>query len=64
MVEYMKAILRPLKLYSVALRVFFPDTNLRLHQLLFDYNKECMVSWLRRSEIWPHLTLQVAEIHP
>ena len=62
MVKYMKAILRPLKLYSVAVRVFFPDTNLRLPQFLFKYNLECLVSWRRRSEILPHLTLQVAAL--
>ena len=62
MVKYMKAILRPLKLYSVAVRVFFPDTDLRLPQFLFKYDIECMVSWLRRSEISPHLTIQVAAL--
>ena len=62
MVKYMKVILRPLKLYSVAVWVFFPDTNLRLSQFLFKYDIECMVSWLRRSEIWPDLTLQVAAL--
>ena len=64
MVKYMKAILRPLKLYSYAVRVFFLDTDLSLPQFPFEYNIECMVSWLRRSEIWPHLTLQVAALAP
>ena len=62
MVKYMKAILSPLKLYSVAVRVFFPDTDLRLPQFFFKYDIECLVSWLRLSEIWPHLTLQVAAL--
>ena len=58
----MKAILCPLKLYSVALWVFFPDTNLCLPQFIFKYNLKCMVSWMRRSKILPHLTLQVAAL--
>ena len=62
MVKYMKAILRPLKLYSVAVRVFFPDTDLRLSQFLFERDIEFMVSWQRLSEIRPHLTLQVAAL--
>ena len=37
--------------HCVAVRVFFPDTDLRLPQLLFEYNLECMISWLRHSEI-------------
>ena len=60
MVKFMKAIFCPLKLYSVAVRVFFPDTELRLPQLLFKYDIECMVCWLRRSET--HLTFQVAAL--
>jgi len=54
--------LRPLKLTGVAVWVFFPDTNLRLPYFLFEYVLECMVSWLRRSKIWPHLTLPVAAL--
>ena len=37
------------KLYSVAVRVFFLDADLRLPQFLFKYEIECMVSWLRHS---------------
>ena len=55
-----EAILRPLKLYGVAVLVFCPDTNLHLPHFLFKYALECMVSWLKRSKICPHLTLQVA----
>ena len=36
MVKYMKAILRPLKPYSVAVWVFFPDTNLHLPRFLLN----------------------------
>ena len=44
------------------MRVFFPDTNLRLPQFVFKYNLECLVSWRWRSEILQHLTLQVAAL--
>ena len=46
MVKYMKAILHPLKLYSVAVWVFFPDTNRHLPQFLFKHDLECKVTWL------------------
>ena len=57
-----RAIICSLKIYSVAVWVFFPDTNLRLPKFLFKYDLECMVYWLRRFKIWPHLTLQVAAL--
>ena len=57
MVKYRKAILRPLKLFSVAMLVFFPDTDLRVPQFLFRCVRQERISI--RGSVCPSVGLSI-----